>query len=48
MNHTADDVMDAALLAQQRWTHNHISRFELVGDFLETLVPVDSYEKDKL
>lgn len=48
MNHTADDVMDAALLAQQRWTHNHISRFELVGDFLETLVPVDSYEKEKL
>lgn len=48
MNHTADSVMNAALLSQQRWQGNHISRFELVEDFLETLVPVDSYEQEKL
>ncbi|KAL3943730.1 MAG: hypothetical protein SGBAC_002200 [Bacillariaceae sp.] len=42
--------MDAALLSQERWQGNQISRFELVHDFLETLVPIDessSYEKEQ-
>ena len=49
MNHTADNVMDAALLSQERWQGNHISRFDLVENFLETLVPIDdSYEEAQL
>ncbi|CAJ1962713.1 unnamed protein product [Cylindrotheca closterium] len=51
MDHTADDVMDAALLAQERWQDNHISRFDLVENFLETLVPTsddDSHDQEQL
>lgn len=39
MNNTADSVMDAALSSQRKWQEGRITRFDLVEDFLEGLVP---------
>jgi hypothetical protein len=39
MNHTVDNVMDAALWSQERWMNQNISRFDFVRDFFDSLVP---------
>jgi hypothetical protein len=39
MNHSVDNVMDKALWSQERWRNQNISRFDLVQDFFDSLVP---------
>jgi hypothetical protein len=46
MNHTVDTVMDAALWSQERWMNQNISRFDLVQDFFDSLVPPTDHNDD--
>jgi hypothetical protein len=44
MNRSLEETMDAAFSAQDAWRAGNVSRFEVVGHFLDSLVPPESEE----